>query len=29
MPDGPNNLTAFGVALDYQFSMNGYGDDSA
>ena len=29
MPDRPDNLTAFGVALDYQFSINTDGDDGA
>ena len=29
MPDRPDELKAFGVALDYQFSINSYGDDSA
>jgi hypothetical protein len=27
VPDRPDNLTAFGVALDYQFSINTDGDD--
>ena len=29
VPDRPDELTAFGVALDYQFSINSDGDDNA